>query len=202
MKGYNVINLHHMVEELGEDSVKSILLSFSCLDNRDVEAFIHDKAIEFSKQGLARTYIVTTSFKNKQEIIGYFAIAYKLLHVEKNRLSQSWTRRLARFGNYDKDYKKYSVPAPLIGQLSKNYTNNLDKLITGDELLSMALERLSAVQMIIGGRIVFLECQDIDKLIEFYNRNGFIKFGERPLDQDEVDLIPGEYLIQMVKYLR
>jgi hypothetical protein len=151
---------------------------------------------------LRKPYIVTTSFRNKQEIIGYFTLAYKLLHVAKNKLSNSWIKRIARFGNYDKNLKKYTVPSLLIGQISKNYTDNLNKLITGDELLNMALERLSAVQMIIGGRIVFLECQDVDKLIEFYGRNGFIVFGERPLDPDEQDLIPGEYLIQMIRYLK
>lgn len=202
MKGYNVINLHHLVEELGEDSVNAILLNFSCPINRDVETFIRNKAIEFSKQGLARTYIVSTSYRKKQVVIGYFTLAYKSLHVAKNRLTQSWTKRLAKFGNYDKGLKKYSVPAPLIAQLSKNYTNSYNQLISGDELLSLSLERLAAVQMIIGGRIIFLECQDVERLLEFYKRNGFIEFGKRPLDKDELDLIPGEYLIQMVRYLR
>ncbi len=56
--------------------------------------------------------------------------------------------------------------------------------------------------MMIGGRMVFLECQNDGKLIEFYERNGFIAFGERLLDPDEMDLIPGESLVQMVKYLK
>ena len=81
MKSYNVTNLQYMVDELGEDSVNTILLSFSCPINCDVEKFIHEKAIEFSKQNLARTYIVTTQHKNKQEVIGYFTLSYKLLHA-------------------------------------------------------------------------------------------------------------------------
>lgn len=202
MKGYNVTNLQFMIDELGEDDVKSILLNFSCPLNLDVERFIHESAIEFSKQSLARTYIVTTSYKGKQELIGYFTLSYKLLHASPRNLGNNWKRRISRFGNYDTNLKKYSIPAPLIGQLSKNYTNGLNEMISGDELLKMAFEKIAIVQRVIGGRIVFLECQDNLKLIEFYERNGFIAFGERKLDLDEADLIPGQYLIQMVNYLR
>lgn len=202
MKGYNVTNLQFMIDELGEDDVKSILLNFSCPLNLDVERFIYESAIEFSKQSLARTYIVTTSYNGKQELIGYFTLSYKLLHASPRNLGSNWKRRISRFGNYDTNLKKYSIPAPLIGQLSKNYTNGLNEMISGDELLKMAFEKIAIVQRVIGGRIVFLECQDNLKLIEFYERNGFIAFGERKLDLDEADLIPGQYLIQMVNYLR
>jgi hypothetical protein len=202
MKGYNVTNLQHMIDELGEDSVGSILHNFCCPLNLDVERFIQESAIEFSKQTLSRTYIVTTSYKGTQEVIGYFTLSYKLLHASRNRLSETWRKRMKKFGTYDADLKKYSVPAPLIAQLSKNYAKELNKMITGDELLKMAFEKIAFVHMVIGGRIVFVECQDNPNLIEFYQRNGFIAFGERPLDPDEVDLIPGEYLIQMVNYLK
>lgn len=191
-----------MIKELGEDRTRSVLLSFSCPINCDVEKFIHENAIEFSKRNLAQTFIVTTSYQQSQEFIGYFTLSYKLLHASPSRLSKTWQKRMANFGIYNPHLKKYSVPAPLIGQLSKNYTNDLGDLITGNELLKMAFEKIAQVQLVVGGRIVFLECQDNPKLIDFYERNGFIAFGERPLDPDEVDLIPGEYLIQMVNYLR
>ena len=191
-----------MIEELGEDRVKSILLNFSCPLNGDVEKFLHESAVAFSKQGLARTYIVTTSYRNRQEVIGYFTLSIKLLHASRSKLSKTWQKRMTKFGMYDSDLKKYSVPAPLIGQLSKNFSNGFNKLISGDELLKIAFDNISIIQMMIGGRMVFLECQNDEKLIEFYKRNGFIAFGERLLDPDEMDLIPGEFLIQMVKYLK
>ncbi len=202
MKGYNVTNLQYMIDELGEDRVRPILLNFSCPFNRDVEKFIHEIAIEFSKQSLARTYIVTTSYKNKQEIIGYFTLSFKLLHASRDNLNKGWQRRMAKFGTYDSNLKKYSVPAPLIGQLSKNYTDGLNNMISGNELLKMAFEKIVGVQMVVGGRIAFLECQDNPKLIAFYERNGFIAFGERPLDPDEVDLIPGQYLSRYFKHYK
>jgi len=53
----------------------------------------------------------------------------------------------------------------------------------------------------IGGRIVYLECEDKSHLIQFYESNGFVSFGQRPLDRDETEVLSGKYLIQMLKYL-
>ncbi|MCU5941466.1 N-acetyltransferase, partial [Clostridioides difficile] len=53
-----------------------------------------------------------------------------------------------------------------------------------------------------GGKIVYLECEDKPKLIEFYKDNGFVDFGKRSLDKDETDSLDGGYLVQMLKYLK
>ena len=55
--------------------------------------------------------------------------------------------------------------------------------------------------MDLGGRFVYLECEDKPKLIDFYAENGFCEFDRRPLDRDETDL-SGDYLVQMLKYLK
>lgn len=91
--------------------------------------------------------------------------------------------------------------APLIGQLGKNYQNNYDKQITGDELLALALHKVKESQLILGGKIVYLECEDKEKLTEFYSRNGFCNFGQRKLDKDETLNLSGDYLIQMLRYM-
>ena len=43
---------------------------------------------------------------------------------------------------------------------------------------------------------MYLECEDIEKLLLFYTKNNFKVFGKRTLDRDETD-IKGEYLIQL-----
>jgi len=53
----------------------------------------------------------------------------------------------------------------------------------------------------VGGKIVYLECEDKPKLKDFYTENGFVVFGERKLDRDEMDDFEDTYLIQMLKYL-
>ena len=56
-------------------------------------------------------------------------------------------------------------------------------------------------QQILGGKIVYLECEDVPALRRFYEDNGFSDFGKRMLEGDERDKMQGQYLIQMLKYL-
>lgn len=200
-KGYQIINLEDMILELGEDMTKHILLNFSCPLNRDVEHFLHNKSIEFSKQSLARTHLVFCSYKSELVLVAYFSLALKFIQVEPNALSRTQRKRITKFGTFDTNLKKYIISAPLIGQLGKNYKYKNENLITGDELLKMACDKINEIQLIAGGSIVYIECEDVQKLKEFYLRNGFVEFGRRKLDNDEKDDLSGEYLIQMVKYL-
>lgn len=108
---------------------------------------------------------------------------------------------MAKFGQFDKTVQRYTISAPLIGQLGKNYANGYNELITGDELLKLALDKVKEMQYIVGGKIVYLECEQKDKLIEFYKSNGFVNFGSRALDRDETDKLCGESLVQMLRYM-
>ena len=94
------------------------------------------------------------------------------------------------------------IPAPLIAQLGKNFQDGLNRLISGDELLKMAIERVAIVQEQIGGKVVYLECEDNAKLVQFYESNGFVTFGKREVDKEEVALMGGNYLLQMLKIIK
>ncbi len=201
MTGYNLVRLEDMLAELGEDRVKTILLGFSCPHNRDVEHFLYQKAIEFAKQRLSITYLIFVSYKKEPALIGYFTLSAKTIMVPKKALSSNLQKRISKFGPYNKDLKRYLISAPLIAQISKNYSESLNKMIPGDELLKIACNKVSEAHSIIGGRVVYLECEDNERLIGFYKRNGFVEFGKRRLDHDEVDYIPTQHLIQMLKYL-
>lgn len=200
MSGYIQINLKDIIDELGEDRTKAILADFSCPANKDVEYFLKQKSIEFSKQGLASTFLVFTSYKKQNRIVGYYALATKTINIKKNILSKTLQKRVAKFCQHNSALKLYTTAAPLIAQLGKNYTDDLNKQITGDELLKMACDQVQFVQRIIGGKIVYLECEDNLKLKEFYEANGFVEFGRRHLDRDEEQYIDGHYLLQMLKY--
>ncbi|XZJ90130.1 N-acetyltransferase [Clostridium perfringens] len=201
MAGYKQFSLKEMVKELGEECVKAILSNFSCPHNADVENFIKFKAIEFSKQNIAQTHLIFAEYKKKLELVGYFTLAPKTFFVKKGNLTSNLRRRVSKFGTYDENIKGYTIPAPLIAQLGKNFTNGLNNLITGDELLKMACDKIKAIQNDVGGKITYLECEDKPKLIEFYETNGFVNFGKRSLDKDEKDDLSGNYLIQLLKYL-
>lgn len=200
-ESYVQYNLNDLIRELGEDRVKSILSDFSCPQNDDVQYFAREKAIEFSKRGFAKTHLVYyCNDKTKENrFVGYYTIANKNILVSKRALNQKARSRIHNHGDYISELKKYLVTAPLIGQLGKNFKDNNDKLISGDELLGMAIDKIQKAQYDIGGKFIYLECEDVEYLRKFYKRNGFVAFGKRKLDADETN-IKGKELIQLLLY--
>lgn len=195
------VNLQDMIEVIGEDRTKSILSDFSCDQNLDVQEFIQRKAVEFSKRGFAKTTLVFWVSDNEDEkcLVGYFALSNKKITVKKKEVSKNTYKRIRLFSD-DKEKDSCTIPAILIGQLSKNFRDGNDTLISGAELLQMAIDKVKQVQYMIGGKFVYLECEDKERLLEFYTTNGFVSFGKRMLDKDEIN-INGKYLIQMLRYL-
>ena len=203
MSGYIGINLRDLIydPELGEDVAKNVLSSFSCPLNPDVEYFLKNTAIEFSKQSISSTYLIMASYRSEYVLVGYYTLANKIFCISKDSMpSRKWRSRIAKFAQFDSTIRQYTISAPLIGQLGKNYANSYNKLISGDELLKLALDKVREMQYIVGGKIVYLECEQKEKLIDFYSQNGFVNFGLRSLDKDEKGLT-GDSLVQMLKYL-
>ena len=192
------INLSDMIDQLGENATKTILSSFSCPLNKDIENFIKDKAIEFSKRTTAKTHLVfwQTDDKKYREFVGYYTITSKVITVDRNILSSTEAKKLKNQGVYDESKQEYTVSAPLIAQLGKNFSNGNDTLISGADLLQLAVNKIQKIQKEIGGRFMYLECEDNEKLLAFYNKHNLKIFGKRILDRDETD-IKGDYLIQM-----
>ncbi len=168
--------------------------------NPDIEEFYRLKAYEFDKQGIAKTTLVFASYKQETALVGYYTLANKIIVVRKNAVSAKNWRRVKRFGINQKDNNTCTISAPLIGQLGKNYYEGYNKLIDGSELLQMAIDQVKQSQRILGGKIVYLECEDKPSLVEFYNSNNFYEFDRRKKDADEKN-IEGDELIQMMAYL-
>lgn len=57
--------------------------------------------------------------------------------------------------------------------------------------MDFTFEVLTAVQHDIGGGLVYLECENKEKMLNFYSSesNRFFKFGERYSDEDDVKYI-------------
>jgi len=202
MNGYLRVLLKEMVGAIGEERVKPILSGFSCRQlNGDVEDFIKHKAIEFAKQGIASTTLVFTPYRGEPVLVGYFSLANKCIDIPTRKLSSSLRKRISRFSIPNGTGQLLQLALPLIAQLGKNYANGYDALMSGDELLKMAIDQVKEGQRIFGGKCVYLECEDNDSLREFYERNGFCKFSERQLDGEDIMLMRGKKLIQMIRYI-
>lgn len=201
MDGFVKVPLKKLMNNIGENGTFEILSDFSCPLNQDIEIFLKKKAVEFEKQGISATHLVFASFKGDNVLVGYYTLSTKSFNVTKSAISKSLSKRINKFATYDSDLRSYILPAPLLAQIGKNFTNGYNKLITGDELLNMAVEDVRMIQQIIGGKVLYLECEDKQCLVDFYSENGFVKFNERKLDRDETG-ISGEYLVQMLRYLK
>jgi len=201
MNAYKIVNLKTMIEEIGERQTKGALSDFSCGLNRDVEYFLREKSIEFAKQHISQTHLVMAPVESELVIAGYFALANKSIQINEKSVSNSLFKRILKFGKYEPEQQLCSVSAPLIGQLGKNYKYSQHNLITGNELLKLACEKLRIVQEIIGGKIIYLECEDKQKLKDFYESNGFIIFGKRFYDTGEEHNQAGEHYLQLLKYM-
>ncbi len=202
MDGLVELNLKTYIEAVGDSEAKNLLASFLCPMNADVQEFLRIKAFEFSKQGITQTHLVFASYQNEPVLVGYYSLTNKVITVKKNCVSATSAKKIAKFGTYNDQSHAYIVPAPLIAQIGKNFASGYNRLISGDVLLALACQKVKQVQLDIGGKIVYLECEDNPKLLDFYSRNGFCNFGKRSLDKDERDLLSGEYLVQMMKYLK
>lgn len=203
---YVQMNLGEVIKQRGEDGAKCILSDFTCDKNKDVEDFIRNKAIIFSNQGLAKTHLIFWSSSDARwggkaiELIGYYAIALKTIVIKKNTVSNAKWKKICKFGDCISNPGECKMAALLIGQLSKNFNDGNDTLLSGSELMELVLEKVKKIQADAGSRIVYLECEDKPKLLQYYESNGFQVFGKRELDGDETNL-RGKYLIQLFRYL-
>lgn len=196
MENYQTVHLLEILQNDGEEVLQKNLENFSCPKNADVENFIRKNSISFAKQYLSAVWIVFAKNENKKSVVGYFALINKHFQVDLNNLNKTLAKRVQKFSTFEEELNRYTVSAPLIGQLGKNFSNDCNKLITGDELLKIACEKVKEGQRILGGRFVYLECEDNQNLINFYERNGFYNFGRRKLKGEE------KYLLQFLKYLK
>ncbi|MBR0150597.1 MAG: hypothetical protein IJP89_04470 [Synergistaceae bacterium] len=87
--------------------------------------------------------------------------------------SNTWRRKIERVARFNENTQKYSAAGYLIAQLGKNFTGGVNEMITGNELLEIALDMVYDIQNMAGGMITFLEAENNEKLINFYQQNGF-----------------------------
>ena len=169
----STINLLDIIDDAGEDTTRSVLASYSCPLNQDVESFVRDKAVDFARQGIAQTHLVFRTFGDESYLVGFFALANKVLVVREAEVSKSLFKRTRRFGLYDESSHSVSIAVPLVAQLGKNYAEGHDLLISGNDLLEVACSTVSAIQRDLSGRLLYLECEDSPALVSFYESNGF-----------------------------
>ena len=196
---YLVINIRRYLNsdnpKLGEDSLLQVLSEFSCPKNPDVEKFLKNNSIEFTKKSQSVTYLVRSP--EDGELLGYLTIALKPLTVRGETVSKTVKKKLLRISELDEQSQTYTMSAYLIAQLGKNYKNGANQKISGAELLELAWDIVAKMQYMGGGVVTFLEAENEEKLLSFYKGNRFQQFDTRQTSNEDE---PHE-LVQLLRLL-
>ena len=151
---------------------------------------------EFTKKNQSVTYIVITP--DIKEIVGYFTLTIKPISVNCDNFSNTVKRKITRVSEQNTDNGNYSLAVYLIAQLGKNYNNGANEKITGEQLLEIAIDKIKELQYMAGGMVVFLETDNNEKLLSFYEKNGFKRFDIREIQKEPEDK---HTLVQLLKVL-
>ena len=173
---FTSVNILDFLEDVGKEALDEQLQSFSCPLNKEIEDFLHVKAIDFALKKISMTYLV---FNADNEILGYYTLTHKFVTIPKMNLSRTTQHRIERFSSLDTEKNSYQTSAFLIAQLGKNLSIDSAKKIEGKELLQCSIDVLKKAQHLVGGGVVFLECEDKPQLIDFYQRNQFRQYNMR-----------------------
>lgn len=185
-----VVDILELSDTLSDEKTKQFLNMFECKKDRTIEKFIKNNAIDFARQKLSSTFILV----EKGMICGIFTLTHKPLSIRKSNISSRYYKRLSRFST-DTDGDNLHLSAFLIAQLAKNSKLSKDCDIDGSEIVNIALQYLIMARKIIGGKCVYVDVKNNDKLINFYKNNGFIEFDKRYSEKDKI-----EYL-QMMRFV-
>lgn len=174
-----LIPLQTLIEQLEEDKglIQSILSSFVCEKDADIELFLHNKSVEFERIAKSRTYLLCDEEKMEDGeilILGYFALSLKVL-ILPEKMSVRERKEIDGYRGKIHGLPIREVPCFLIGQLAKNMNVDMPE-VTGKMLLDKACAVIYSAMLSVGGRYIMVECRDNENLLKFYRENGFVEF--------------------------
>ncbi|MBQ3759163.1 MAG: GNAT family acetyltransferase, partial [Synergistaceae bacterium] len=141
------------------DVLSGLISSYTCPKNPDIERFLKNSAIDFTRKQQSVTYLAFT--KESIDFVGYFTLTVKPLVIGvKDIPSNTIRRKIERVARFDEETQAYSAAGYLIAQLGKNYTDGVNELVTGTELLRLAFNVIFDVQDMVGGMIAFLDAEN------------------------------------------
>lgn len=183
MRDYIVISLNDFYENLNKDKIllNEIFRKFSCQREKDLENFLHCKALDYELSDFGKTFLffdIDKFLDGDYDVLAFFTIGYT--SVDISAISKKKRRKM--LGNYPGRDRLNNIPAFLIGQLGKNDNYIYD--ISGETILNEAYSVLKKANVIIGGKLLVLECRE--KMFEkVYKKFDFNKLYEET-DKDDL----------------
>lgn len=88
---YTTVNIRDYFQneggEICKEALIKVLSNFSCPLNQNVEKFLKEQAIEFTKKNQSVTYLVFS--KVDATLVGYFSLASKPIEVKSDIFSKT-----------------------------------------------------------------------------------------------------------------
>jgi hypothetical protein len=110
-----------------------------------------------------------------------------MLTIKLSTLSKSEQKTINRYGYYDEDSDSLKIPAILIAQLSRNFSSKI--ILSGSDLMDIILKQVKSILNLTSGKTVFLECEKIKNLTDFYESQHFKFLDTKLLSKDSKELI-------------
>lgn len=185
MTATRVLSLEQLGEIAGTECLSAMLSAFSCPLNKRVEEFIREKAIQSERLGSTVTYLALSA---KDEVLGFFTLVLKPFTVASEGLSSRNRNLIRRFSELDEDRGCYTAALYLIAHLGKNFALDETRRISGSELLCLAFDVLRKARKLVGGKLVLIDREiDRQKLLDFYQANGFKSWNRRHSKKDGIE---------------
>ena len=154
------------VEGKLEELHNRLRLFHSAPGGHDEELFLEKNAIPFETSGKARTYMVIKG----NDILGFFSLSVKSIDLAD--VSKTKVKNMTAGETNARSYASY-----LIGHLARSASTRAGY---GETLFNHAMALIEKAQRIVGGRIVYLDCKDIQSLRVSYEKRGFSYFRTSP----------------------
>ena len=195
MRKLSIWRIDKFAKTVGEAALSSTLSGFAVPMNTEVEDFIRNKALQATKLKSSISYLVVD--EDLADVLGYFTLLVKPFTIQAKQLSSQNRRLIARFSEENPETGDYTASVYLIAQIGKNYSIQDELQISGNDLLNLALDKLRAAQDLIGGKLVLVEREaDREKLLKFYNGNGFKSCNGR---YDKKDQLQYDQMIRVLE---
>ena len=169
------MSLSDCVMTYEHDTVMSMLKTFQCSKNEELEDFLTspNKALSFEQRNISKTYLFLDS---QLRVVAYYAIALNIFSTKN--LSKSLVKRLDGI-----DKNRQQIASYLIAQLGKSDTCTLP---IGSSLLNQATQSIAKVADTVGGRFVVIDAINNENVLEFYSKNNFIAIDDSNIPTENI----------------
>lgn len=169
---FDCYSIPELLDKYDPNIIQKRLYDFRCSKNDEVQKYLLNNSIEFTKKHQAITYLV---YDKKDNLSAYFTLAIKPISINIDSLSNTSLNRILRISEVDNISKTVNPAAYLIAQIGKAD----DSDINIDDIFEMVDYYINEFQNGCGGVVEFLESENNEKLINIYRNKGFNTFNIR-----------------------